>query len=413
MSLTIKKKEFFLRLFLIYCSYRAFISEFFFDIQPIVIVFITLGGIFNFFSKKIYRRIDMKFMLFLTAFWTYILVNGIYFLGQDTFAKGVTQYILFLMPLFAFWGCVDELNFDSISAFLIYINLPNAVGSIYEGITGSYILSSSHSQFIIDNKIRTAAFIGDMISLPLVLGFSLLFCVYLYIKSKNKKYIVYGVLNFIGIIASQSRGPLVAIVVAMVSYYLISGGYKNSRRNYGKIFYRVFIVLLVAAMLYLIIVHTRILDNIGLSQVSERVKSIFAWENSERDHSNATRVFIWNKMLQLFLKNPMIGIGIGLTGSDISVTIGATESAILKRLVELGISGTFLNFLMLLRLLQCALKKVKMGDENCYIYAVVLASIVIIFVEGVVLQVDEYFAATSYMWCLASLLLTKNTKEID
>lgn len=412
----IVKKNICVYLLLLYCSYRALIKCILFDLQPLVLILVCVFGILRFIKCRIYKEIDETFILLLGSFWIYIVLNGMFLFNADTFIKGLTQYILFMMPMFACWNLIDINSFDSYARFIIVVNIPNMLGGIYEGITGKYILSTSHVQYNLDGKIRTAAFTGDMIALPMILGMCVILCMYLRSKSKGKKYVILGLLDLISILLTQSRGPLVATIIGMVFFFILtSNNTSSSLFKSKKVLLRVISMCFVLMLLYFVIIKTSLLDSTPLAHFAWRMRTIFTWTNSENDHSNATRILIWMKWIDEFKARPLFGAGIGITGSDSLVTKGPTESAVLKRLVELGIVGTVLSFGMLSRIIVCSIKKIRdcttSRTANRNVYISVFSCVILIFIEGMVLQVDEYFIATTYMWSFLSVVLSKSNRR--
>lgn len=214
------------------------------------------------------------------------------------------------------------------------------MGSIYESIVGKYILPNSHFQFLDDGNIRTAAFNGDMIALPVFLGISACYEFAHYLKDKKHIRLLMVAVFMIGLFVTHSRGPLVGTCLGLAIIYLLDS--KRRARHKGinkKIIVRIFAIAALGALAFFVIVYSPILDNTPLAYFAARVRTIFVWDNSNGDHSNATRVYLWRYFWNMFLHNFMFGIGIGSTGTDLAVTIGSTESGLIKRLVELGFGG--------------------------------------------------------------------------
>ena len=393
---------------LIICCYWGLIRDITMDITPIVLVFMCILTLFQFIKKIPFKTYPPSVMFFLMVNWFTILLLGTIH-NYDTFEKGITQYILFPLVFIVAAKRVSYINFQKLFRFIVIINIPNLLGSFYEHISGNYILTTSHIQYLQDGAIRTAAFVGDMISLPLILGFCTLVVLYMSITTKKPIYLFLSIIYAAGTFISQSRGPFMAMVIgAIVMLVLLSN--KNSTKSIiGKnsIVALMFITLLLWAAYYLI-VQTTFFDNTFFADFAERIRTIFIWDNSNGDASNATRVEIWLNMFDLFMTNPWVGIGIGTTGSDRLVTIGATESALIKRLVEIGVVGTVVNLSMYLIMLRTALLNIRdtLSIEEKEIKIVLFSIVVVVLIEGIVLQIDEYFPATTFMWIAFAYLCT-------
>ena len=394
------------------CCYWGLIRDLTIDITPIVVVCLCLLTFLQFIKRVPFKIYPSSVMFFLMINWLCILLLGsIHNYNYDTFEKGITQYILFPLVFIVAAKRASCINYQNLFRFISFINIPNLLGSFYEHISGNYILSTSHIQYLQDGAIRTAAFVGDMISLPLILGFCTLIVLYKCITTKNPIYLFLSILYAAGTFISQSRGPFMAMVIgAIVMLILLSN--KNSTKSIlgrNSVIAIIFITLLLWYAYYLI-VQTTILDNTVFAGFADRIRTIFIWDNSNGDASNATRVEIWINMFDMFLSNPWLGIGIGTTGSDRLVTIGATESALIKRLVELGLVGMTINLAMYFVMLRTALVNIRNTHDikDKEIKIVLFSIVVVILIEGIVLQIDEYFPATTFMWIAMAYLCSRS-----
>lgn len=394
------------------CCYWGLIRDFLMDLTPVIVVFLFLATVFQFIKRTPFKKYNISILLFIVINWGCILILGLtHNYTYATFEKGITQYILFPLVFIAVCEQASRVNYTHLFKYLAILNIPNLIGSFYEHISGNYILTTSHVQYLQDGAIRTAAFVGDMISLPLILGYCVLTLLYLGISTKNPIYYISSIAYAIGTFLSQSRGPFMAMLIGTIVMLILLSNKRSTKSIFGKksIITTSLIVLLLWGAYY-IIVQTTILDNTFLFDFAERIRTIFIWDNSNGDASNATRVEIWLNMFDLFLANPWYGIGIGTTGSDRLVTIGATESALIKRLVELGIVGMTINLVMYFVMLKTALFNIRKtyNIKDKEIKIVLFSIVVVVLIEGIVLQIDEYFPATTFMWISMSYLCTKS-----
>lgn len=406
----------FVYLLVLVCSYWGLIHYLTMDITPIVVVLLALTSAISFLKFTPFKKYTKEVIWAVILNWSLVIVMGLSInFNYDTFEKGITQYILFPLVFISFCSIVQKVKFDKLFRFIIFINIPNLLGSFLEHSTGNYLLPTSHMQYIDGGVIRTAAFVGDMISLPLILGYCTIISVYLAISKRKIVYLVVAILYAASTFVSQSRGPFMATIIGVIIMFILMSNKKSTNAMFGKkTIFAIVIVALLLWLAYYIIVESTILDHTFLEDFAERIRTIFVWDNSNGDASNATRVEIWLNMYYLFLQNMWTGIGIGTTGSDRLVTIGATESAVFKRLVEIGIIGTASSVAMYIIMIRRALINIKnatsIKDKEEFI---VLFSIVfVVFIEGFVLQIDEYFPATAFMWIAMSRLCVKPQKRI-
>ena len=406
-------KEIGIELLLFYCSYRALISFLLFDFQPIVLVVTSLFAIYNILFKRTLTSLNRTIVIFLLLNWVYIIVNGLLFFKKETFIKGITQYILFLLIIFISCNGLQITIIKRLLKYLVFINIPNALGSIFETITKRYILPNSHYQFNDDGMIRTAAFNGDMIALPIILGICVMICIYYFSRNKKLLYLSLSFLFFIAAVASQSRGPLVAIMVSLVITFIMYNNSKNKGSLSPTVIGRILSICLLFLLFYILVVETNIFSNTPLAHFAQRIRTIFVWDNSNGDHSNASRILIWGFWIKQFTLHPLLGQGIGVTGSDLDVTKGATESAVLKRLVELGAIGTVINITMLVLIIVHSINTIKRADEkNKMLYCTIFSFLIMMCIEGLVLQIDEYYTATTVVWLFTPILFSRNKEQM-
>jgi hypothetical protein len=139
----------------------------------------------------------------------------------------------------------------------------------------------------------------------------------------------------------------------------------------------------------------------------KHISSIFDWQ---QDETNRDRLAAWRTGLSAWLKSPIWGSGLGTTGVAALNTqpdrAYVTESQFLKSLVELGIPG-----LLVLGYLWYAIGKmgfsalVKAKDRNRAILLLgILASLIVIFIEGWVYQNLEVKQVNAAFWTISGIL---------
>lgn len=407
MNMKFKKSELYLLLLLLYCSFRATFEVFIPVIQTLILVLTLIIGSYKFLTR--YKYYSKTILGILIINYLYIIANGLFFWNLPTFEKGITHYIVFTLVLFLFADSWDKFEIDRDLNIFSKFNIINACGSIYEAIRGEYILPTSHVQFNDDGRIRTAAFNGDMIALPIILGICALIELYLFIKDKKIHRLFLIFLYYIAILVTQSRGPLVGSVIGMVVFILFLNADKYKKRIWNrKLKKRIAFLICIAALLYIIVVKSNILDGTSLEHFAIRMQSIFIWDNSNGDHSNATRVNLWKYYFEMIKEHPVFGIGIGKTGTDLDVTIGSTESGLVKRFVELGFVGAFINLFFLAVLeIKIVINLIRINGRKKMTALLSFCVSIIVLIEGIILQIDEYYTITTIYWLFVSLAIAK------
>lgn len=138
------------------------------------------------------------------------------------------------------------------------------------------------------------------------------------------------------------------------------------------------------------------------------IRSIINWVE---DETNRDRLWAWNSGISAWLEKPIFGVGLGSTGVAALNTIPekafVTESQLLKSLIELGIPGLLLFIFMWFSIFQAIYILLNSNIKNSKKDQVLAltASLVIIFIEGLVYQNLEVKQVNAYFWFIIGVLL--------
>ena len=127
---------------------------------------------------------------------------------------------------------------------------------------------------------------------------------------------------------------------------------------------------------------------------------IFDWTG---DSANSARIDHWNWAIKYWKESPLFGHGACCTETRYSGYISVTESGFLKRLVELGLIGTVLQYLtMLIPLLKGInrYRRAEIGGASILFFSILLA----FFVEDLILQRYTGMEYTIISWTILSCL---------
>ena len=139
-------------------------------------------------------------------------------------------------------------------------------------------------------------------------------------------------------------------------------------------------------------------------------RHLASFTNWAQDETNRDRLGAWNLGLAAWQENPFWGKGLGVTGAasfrSMPEKALATESQVLKALVELGFPGLLAWGFLWFAIAQIALTAYRgaAGSERKLLILGLMASLLIVFIEGLVYQNLEVKQVNAYFWCLAGVL---------
>jgi hypothetical protein len=140
--------------------------------------------------------------------------------------------------------------------------------------------------------------------------------------------------------------------------------------------------------------------------VLRHTRSILDWA---RDETNRDRLAAWGLALNAWRSNPLWGTGLGTTGAAAlrtnPGTAFVTESQVLKALVELGPLGVLVLAYLWFQIARVGLRALRSSDPGSRLLLLgILASLLIVFIEGLVYQNLEVKQVNAYFWALVGTL---------
>lgn len=141
--------------------------------------------------------------------------------------------------------------------------------------------------------------------------------------------------------------------------------------------------------------------------VAAHLASITNWA---QDETNRDRLAAWNLSLAAWRENPFWGSGLGVTGAASFRSMPehalATESQVLKALVELGVQGLLAWGFLWFTIGQLALIAYRnaASPERKLLLLGLMGSLLVVFIEGLVYQNLEVKQVNAYFWTFVGLL---------
>ena len=374
MHLEIKKRKILFSILfgicVLYSLLRIFITQYVSAYSKYVFLFIVIIGIFiSITSKKHLSEVGSSEWFLLIVSYLYILTNALAFGGKELFSLSITAYVLYTFPIIVFPYLAKKVQWNKLVMFLSYFGLIDAVLAIFEYITGKQIFSMSDFEAIeMVTKAgalirRTYGLQGSFFILAQVLCFCGFAAFYLFRFQHSKIHLASFVVITIGILTTGSRGFYVSYAFGLIIMYLCEPVFDKSRKkiSLSKLAFG-FVVILFVIILIFIVFHSDIKtgnDNIDI--ILNRIRMVIDWQN---DSANLKRVRIWEWAINYWKESPIFGNGACCTDLRYSGYINVTESGFLKRLVELGIIGTIVQYVTMVIPLKKGIKKLRRKKVN-------------------------------------------------
>ena len=236
MESSIKKLYLFL-LFFYFSTFSLWNSIFgkkiFYFVIAIMGLFIYIYMFKFIFNKNKNNRLLYLILSFLFIYYSFVIINGIYFKNNSRLIVGIDEYIIyslpFFIPIFVLYKDINEQYIQKILLIFLFINFITSLLAIYEYITGSYIIKGNLVVYsnIMLGTARASVFNGSYLGLGAFIG-QLSLVNFYFIFNKGHKSLFYNLLfifsfiiNMMGIMATGSRGPLVATVFAIILFVLL------------------------------------------------------------------------------------------------------------------------------------------------------------------------------------------------
>jgi len=392
-----------------YISGIVFWEQLFADTNIFRLMFfiIILIGAIRFFivNNKFNKDIAVLCLQFF-SYYSFVLVLGIGFNNSQRFLYGIYQYIFLTLSFFATMYFLQRVDRKKIVKYIILLSSILAILAMYEYF-GKTLILGTEGKFIGylhggDVIYRARVFSDSPLSFGTMLGCYSLISFYMYMLKKRKRYFVVFALNIIGVVATASRGPLVATLIGVCVLYILYNTFLLKSNRADEILMVIIkILLLVCAIIIFISV---VANYSGDNPILQMFYSIIDWE---KDTGNVTRLYKWNYYFSAFKDNWFTGIGIAATGSSNlgAGSEGVTESGVIKKLVELGLFGFILYYSIVFGIIikgYAKLKQLTEKNKRIVILGISIASLILI--EDVVVQIMESTIIAVLFWSSLALI---------
>jgi O-antigen ligase len=281
-------------LFVSYSGYIKWIPGLFID--PFYLFFILLlvsiifSGFKNTINKKSLKIIILVLLFFLWAFLSVLWgTSEVYY--QQKISKSFVVIFCFVSPFFVLRTNNNVLNFIKLFRILTIVT---AISFIFL----YFLFDNFFVIFYGDDGLNNNG-VPDYLALGILLSSGLLLSI-------NKSGILWSAkkaIYFIAILLLAARGPLVSIVIILFFGFFWN---RTNKVNFKTIVY--FIVIL-AGLLYF--------GNGLLSRLNQRLEGI-SDNNSNNFSSIGTRFSLFEKGFDYFISSPIVGIGYGSFGKEIT-----------------------------------------------------------------------------------------------
>ena len=374
---------------LVYILLRPFLNTYVTEYVKYVFITVMLFyAIKGLSSKRVTKEIGFVELLLCTLVICYVMASSLFVGGIELAIYSLERYVFYLIPLLVVPVIRYKVNWFQVLKFLSWYGVADASVSIAEFIIHKQLVpiaGVTHSvvQQYGDNSIRTFGLNGDYFLLAELLclcGFASL-C--LYCTHKSKLDLVKFLVILTGIFTTGSRGYYVSFFVGISVFFVL---YNYDKGITLSALLKVLMFLFGSVLLLIFVFMTDIslgIDSIDI--VLDRARSITDFASNK---ANVDRLQLWEYALDKWLLEPFWGNGASLTDERFSGFEKVTESGLLKRLVELGVVGTMIQYASMVVPLYKGCKRFKcsIDKKNNLLMIFFFSEITMLLVEDFVLQ---------------------------
>lgn len=375
----------------------AYITPAFKYLFILVLVLATVTAVTK---KKIVNQIGFKELSFLALFYIYVLANGWYFGNTELLYYAWERYVFLTLPIFIIPFINIRINWKLVLGCLTVYGVIDSFLSMYEFITKTPLfplanISENVSIQMSSYKIiRTYGLNGNYFLLAEILCVCGFAAYYLYKFEKKRIFFLGLIIISIGVLTTGSRGYYVSYAVGLFVLYFSEARYRSiSPTQLLKI-----VVIILAVLLGLwFLLGTKYTFGIpSVDTILTRMRQIFAWTGED---ANEARLLKWQWALEQWSHGFWFGNGACCTDTRFSGFISVTESGLLKRLVELGLAGTILQYCTIFYPLAKGINKYKKAVYKDPMVIFFLTVIISFLVEDLTLQRYTELEYTIILWC--------------
>jgi hypothetical protein len=355
-----------------------------------------------------------KYVILYFLYSIYVLINGFVFSNSDQRSVGFVKYITYPLVFFSLYYYMNgKVYGNKLLRSIAYWGTITSIFALFEYVRKAPILPTASSAITIyyngASSYRASVFCVSPMILAVLLAIAFNVCVYLYRFEKKSKYLAMALIIVLGVFSTGSRAPFVSMIMGLlIMYYYIFKEGLAKKKTYMWFFFMFVVALIVV---FVLMAFPNIETGIaGIDNIIKRFSSTFDF-NSE--WGNVERLTRWGYYLGVFFNNPIFGIGLATTSAEVATNINitahgiTTESGIIAHLVETGLVGTVLYYIMLYPKFGLFIKKIrKTKGEECKEMFVVVAALVVFLIEDMVLQISLDIFCNFILWFFAAYGVT-------
>jgi O-antigen ligase len=324
-----------------YSGYIKWLPEFYIDPFFIFISIVLLNIFINYFNNNLNKK-TLLITISLVSFFIFCLISVIWGTSNlyyiEKLQKLFVILICFITPFFLLR--TKSKLFYFINIFHILCLIAATIIIIFFLIFGNiFILINQDSANVIKN-IPDYLALGTLLSCGFILS----------LKNKSFLWILYKILIFIAIIILAPRGPLITLVLILITHSLL-------KYNFLFLLKRFISIILVGLFINFTLV--------GITdRLFSRLTNIFDKESTSYS-SLDSRFELVNNAWDYFLHSPILGIGFGSFGKKYSGYDDRIEphNIILEIISETGLLGLILFSFFIFFICKFIFKKFNPDDD--------------------------------------------------
>ena len=355
-------------------------------------------------NKPLFSFLKIELVLFLFFFISLFQIfnNNVptFFAGLEGFRKTTFQMLGFFLGIYFIY---DYIQLEKILRCVYFLLIPVLLYGIKQFFYFSSFdykildmtLASYYTSHILGRVRASSIFPG-----PFHFGmFACLMCLlslYFFLNKRKIIYLIIFYISVLGVFFSGTRVNIIALIIATLFFLWLSKPEKQ------KISGKLLIILTVALFVIIVILF-------NFSYVGGIFSSILKMTDDARF---LNRFDGYRRMLEAFVKNPIIGYGMGSAGDTLGNIYNwefhvTSHNMFLKVLTETGLIGIIIYIGFFFMWFKRAFNLVKQ-DGNNYIknFSVLVISIVIILlVNGLTGSAIEAYPINLYVWFFMGALI--------
>ena len=369
-----------------------------------VVYIMVLSYTASFFLNKLYNKYNfssLEKISILVYFFTVIVHSLFFFQDIEQATYGLYEYFFYPLIFFCALSILPRLNDKIITYIFIVMSIITVAVEQYQSLVQNLIFLDGTSFGFVSGYsfFRSTGLSESPMACGMLTAIYFIYFLFECCETKEKKWIAMCLLNLYGLYITNSRGPLISLLLALVlAMTLRSCG--KSKNKMGSLFKLFFVLVTMLGLSYIVLVNNFLSD-----EILARFMSVGDFEENE---ANVGRVIYWLMSINMFtdnMQNFLFGIGLARTGALGPAVLFPTESGVLKKLVEGGIILAFVFYFMVTSMFIRGVKSAwtckEQKNEKKLCFAITV--IIIIFIEEFTLQIMENISVSFFFWSAFAL----------